>query len=305
MVKVMRQIVLIILSQAQFLIKMNEIKTVFVAGAGLMGSGIAHSIITNAKIPVYLYDLSNEFLDSGLTRIKATLEKSLEKNLITREELDSALENLHLTLTLEDAALADLVIEAVAEKIEIKKELFSKLDSICKPETIFASNTSSLPITKLAASTKRSSKFIGMHFFSPVDRMKLIEIIKGIDTSEETLNSVIAFAGTLKKETSTSQDFPGFITTRLGVVLMNEAAFCLFEGVGTAEDIDLGMKLGYNHPIGPLALADAIGLDVCLSILDIMFEEYKDSKYRACPIFRKLINAGHLGKKTKRGFYKY
>lgn len=284
---------------------MKEISNVFIAGAGLMGSGIAHSVITGAKIPVYLYDLSDEFLDKGLNRIKTILSKSVEKNLITRQDVDSALENLHLTLTLEDAAGADLVIEAVAENLEIKKELFGKLDLICKEDTIFASNTSSLPITRLAASTGRADKFIGMHFFSPVDRMKLVEIINGIDTSKDTLETIKSFARILNKETSISQDFPGFITTRLGMVLMNEAAFCLFEGVGTAEDIDLGMKLGYNHPIGPLALADAIGLDVCISILDIMFEEYKDSKYRACPLFRKLVNAGHLGKKTKRGFYKY
>jgi 3-hydroxybutyryl-CoA dehydrogenase len=284
---------------------MKEIKSVFVAGAGLMGAGIAHSVITNAKIPVRLYDLSQEYLDKGLDRIKAVLAKASEKNLISTQDAEAALGRLQLTLNIEDADTAGLVIEAVAENIDIKTELFHKLDQICPEETIFASNTSSLPITKLAASTKRPEKFIGMHFFSPVDRMKLIEIINGIATSAETLETVKSFAGLLNKETSTSQDFPGFITTRLGMVLMNEAAFCLFEGVGTAEDIDLGMKLGYNHPIGPLALADAIGLDVCLSILDIMFEEYKDSKYRACPIFRKLINAGYLGKKSGRGFYNY
>lgn len=284
---------------------MEKINAVFVAGAGLMGSGIAHAVITNAGVPVYLYDLSDEYLQKGISRIKATYAKAVEKNLLSQHDVDTALALLHPTLDLNDAAKANLVIEAVAENIEVKRQLFQKLDEICSAETIFASNTSSLPITKLAASTKRSDKFIGMHFFSPVDRMKLIEIIKGIDTSVDTFNKVKSFTEVLKKETSVSEDYPGFITTRLGVVLMNEAAFCLFEGVGTAEDIDLGMKLGYNHPIGPLALADAIGLDVCLSILDIMYEEYKDSKYRACPLFRKLINAGHLGKKTKRGFYTY
>lgn len=284
---------------------MQEIKAIFVAGAGLMGSGIAHAVATEAKLPVYLYDLSDEFLERGLDRIKSTYAKSVQKNILTQEQADEALSRIHRTLSLEDAAKADLVIEAVAEKIEVKKELFGKLDSICNENTIFASNTSSLPITKIAASTKREDKFIGMHFFSPVDRMKLIEIIKGMDTSKETLETVQNFSKQLKKETSASEDYPGFITTRLGVVLMNEAAFCLFEGVGTAEDIDQGMRLGYNHPIGPLALADAIGLDVCLSIMDIMYEEYKDSKYRACPLFRKMINAGHLGKKTGRGFYNY
>lgn len=284
---------------------MTDIKAVFVAGAGLMGSGIAHAVATEAKLPVYLYDLSQEFLDKGLKRIKTTYEKSVQKGIITQEHADESLSRIHITLNLEDASKADLIIEAVAEKIEVKKELFQKLDSICHSDVIFASNTSSLPITKLAASTKRSDKFIGMHFFSPVDRMKLIELIKGMDTSKETFETIKSFSKTLKKEISASEDYPGFITTRLGMVLMNEAAFCLFEGVGTAEDIDLGMKLGYNHPIGPLGLADAIGLDVCLSILDIMYEEYKDSKYRACPLFRKMINAGHLGKKTGRGFYTY
>ena len=284
---------------------MREIKAVFVAGAGLMGSGIAHAIITNAKVPVYLYDLNQEFLDKGVNRIKGVYAKAVEKKILTQEEADAAMLLLKPTLALETASNCDLVIEAVAEKIEIKKELFQKLDNICSPETIFASNTSSLPITKLAAATKRADKFIGMHFFSPVDRMKLIEIINGFDTSTETYETIKAFSGVLKKEVSSSNDFPGFITTRLGLVLMNEAAFCFFEGVGTVEDIDMGMKLGYNHPIGPLALADAIGLDVALSILEIMYDEYKDPKYRPCPIIRKLVNAGHLGKKTGRGFYNY
>lgn len=284
---------------------MTDIKAVFVAGAGLMGSGIAHSIATEAKLPVYLYDLSQEFLDKGMSRIKTTYEKSVQKGILSQEQADESLLRIKPTLSLDDASKTDLIIEAVAEKIEVKKELFGKLDTICNSDTIFASNTSSLPITKLAASTNRADKFIGMHFFSPVDRMKLIELIKGMDTSKETFDSIKDFSKLLKKEISASEDYPGFITTRLGMVLMNEAAFCLFEGVGSAEDIDLGMKLGYNHPIGPLALADAIGLDVCLSILDIMYEEYKDSKYRACPLFRKMINAGHLGKKTGKGFYNY
>ncbi|MFN8577735.1 MAG: 3-hydroxyacyl-CoA dehydrogenase NAD-binding domain-containing protein [Candidatus Sericytochromatia bacterium] len=284
---------------------MSEIKSVFVAGAGLMGSGIAHAIITDAELPVYLYDLSEEYLQKGIDRIKTTYSKAIQKGLMSQEKVEQSLARLHTTLNLEDASKTNLVIEAVAENIEVKKELFKKLDSICSFDTIFASNTSSLPITKLAASTKRADKFIGMHFFSPVDRMKLIEIIKGMDTSKETFEKIKDFSKILKKEVSASEDYPGFITTRLGMVLMNEAVFCLFEGVGTAEDIDQGMKLGYNHPIGPLALADAIGLDVCLSILDIMYEEYKDSKYRACPLFRKMINAGHLGKKTGKGFYNY
>jgi len=281
------------------------INSVFVAGAGLMGAGIAHAVITSAKIPVFLYDISEQALDKGLNRIKVVYEKSLEKNLITKEEVDACLSRIKTVTSLDFAKEVDLVIEAVSENISLKQELFSKLDVICKTETIFASNTSSLPITKLASSTKRPDKFIGMHFFSPVHRMKLIEIISGYDTSKDTFDNIKEFSKILEKEVSASQDFPGFITTRLGLVLMNEAAFCLFEGVGEAEDIDKGMKLGYNHPIGPLALADEIGLDICLSILDIMYNEYKDSKYRACPLIRKLVNAGHLGKKTGKGFYNY
>ena len=284
---------------------MKEINTVFVAGAGLMGSGIAHSAITNAKVKTYLYDLSQEALDRGLEQIKRVFAKSVEKKLISSEEAQQAISRLEPTLQLEKASSADLIIEAIIENLEIKKDFFSKLDKICPPETIFASNTSSLPITKLGTATKRPDKVIGMHFFSPVDRMKLVELIKGQVTSQETWQATANFTNKLNKEITTSEDFPGFITTRLGMVLMNEAAFCLFEGVGSAEDIDLSMKLGYNHPLGPLALADAIGLDVCLSILDIMFVEYKDPKYRACPLMRKLVNAGHLGKKTKQGFYKY
>jgi len=282
-----------------------QINSVFVAGAGLMGSGVAQVVANNAQTRVFLYDLSEEFLQKAINRIKKNFDKSVEKGSLSAETALEALERITLTTNLNDAHSVDLVIEAIVENIESKKDLFAKLEEICKSETIFASNTSSLPITKLATATKRPDKFAGMHFFSPVDRMKLVELIKGIETSTETLEIVSEFAKKLGKEISSSQDYPGFITTRLGMVLMNEAAFCLFEGVGTAEDIDQGMKLGYNHPIGPLALADAIGLDTCLSILDIMYDEYRDTKYRACPLMRKLVSAGHLGKKTGKGFYLY
>lgn len=281
-----------------------NINNVFVAGSGLMGSGIAHSVAYAGK-KVFLYDISQESLDKGLKSINKVLDKQVEKGIINFEKKLSILDNIEKTNDLSSASSCDLVIEAIIENIELKKELFSKLDNICNENTIFASNTSSLPITKIAKATNRTDKFIGMHFFSPVDRMKLIEIIKGYDTSEETFNIIKDFSLVLGKEVSTSRDYPGFITTRLGLVLMNESIFCLYEGVGNVEDIDKGMKLGYNHPIGPLALADAIGLDVCLSILDIMYEEYKDSKYRACPLLRQMVNAGHLGKKTGKGFYNY
>jgi len=281
-----------------------NIENVFVAGAGLMGSGIAHAVASSNK-KVILYDISEQALEKGIKSINKVLDKQIEKNIINQEKKSEILNNIQKTSNLSLASSCDLVIEAIIENIDLKKELFSKLDSICSNNVIFASNTSSLPITKLARATKRTDKFIGMHFFSPVDRMKLIEIIKGYDTSEETFNIIKDFSLLLGKEVSTSKDYPGFITTRLGLVLMNEAVFCLYEGVGSVEDIDKGMKLGYNHPRGPLALADAIGLDICLSILDIMYEEYKDSKYRACPLLRQMVNAGHLGKKTGKGFYNY
>jgi 3-hydroxybutyryl-CoA dehydrogenase len=283
---------------------MVNISNVFVAGAGLMGSGIAHCV-ASAGIKVFLYDILEESFDKAFKSINKVLDKQIEKGIINQEKKVHVLNNIEKTIDINLASNCDLVIEAIIENIELKKQLFSKLDNICKKETIFASNTSSLPITKLARATNRADKFIGMHFFSPVDRMKLIEIIKGYDTSEKTFNTIKNFSNILGKEISTSKDYPGFITTRLGLVLMNEAVFCLYEGVGTVEDIDKGMKLGYNHPIGPLALADAIGLDICLSILDIMYEEYKDTKYRACPLLRQMVNAGHLGKKTGKGFYNY
>jgi 3-hydroxybutyryl-CoA dehydrogenase len=261
--------------------------------------------VASAGIKVFLYDILEESFDKAFKSINKVLDKQIEKGIINQEKKVHVLNNIEKTIDINLASNCDLVIEAIIENIELKKQLFSKLDNICKKETIFASNTSSLPITKLARATNRADKFIGMHFFSPVDRMKLIEIIKGYDTSEKTFNTIKNFSNILGKEISTSKDYPGFITTRLGLVLMNEAVFCLYEGVGTVEDIDKGMKLGYNHPIGPLALADAIGLDICLSILDIMYEEYKDTKYRACPLLRQMVNAGHLGKKTGKGFYNY
>ncbi|GIW23208.1 MAG: 3-hydroxybutyryl-CoA dehydrogenase [Candidatus Sericytochromatia bacterium] len=281
-----------------------NIEKVFVAGSGLMGSGIAHAVAFSNK-KVILYDISEQAIEKALKSINKILDKQLEKGIISQDKKDNVLNNIETTRDLLLASSCNLVIEAIVENIDLKKELFSKLDNICSSNVIFASNTSSLPITKLARATKRTDKFIGMHFFSPVDRMKLIEIIRGYDTSDETFNIIKDFSLLLGKEVSTSKDYPGFITTRLGLVLMNEAVFCLYEGVGTVEDIDKGMKLGYNHPIGPLALADAIGLDICLSILDIMYEEYKDPKYRACPLLRQMVNAGHLGKKTGKGFYNY
>jgi 3-hydroxybutyryl-CoA dehydrogenase len=279
--------------------------SVFVAGSGFMGSAIAFLTASKTDANVYVYDIS----DAQLAKAEAAIDKfgksSVDKGFMTAEQLASVKKRVHKTLKLEDAKDADIVIEAIAEDIDMKRTLFAKLDGICKASTIIASNTSSLPITSLASSTKRSKQFIGMHFFSPAHIMKLVELIPGYDTSEETLTKVQSFGEQLGKTLIHSKDFPGFITTRLGLVLINEAAFALMEGLSTPKEIDLGMTLGYNHPMGPLALADFIGLDVCLHICETLYEGFGDPKYRPCPLLRQLVSAGHLGKKTGRGFYEY
>jgi 3-hydroxybutyryl-CoA dehydrogenase len=279
--------------------------TVFVAGSGFMGSAIAFLVASKTAASVQIFDIS----DAQLAKAEATIEKfgktSVEKGFLTVDQFIDAKKRIHATKSEQLAAHSDIVIEAIAEDLELKKDLFKRLDNICKKEAIFASNTSSLSITSLAAATKRSSQFIGMHFFSPAHVMKLVELIPGYDTSAETLEKVKAFGEELGKTLICSKDFPGFITTRLGLVLINEAAFSLMEGLSTAKEIDTGMVLGYNHPMGPLALADFIGLDICLHILETLQEGFGDPKYRPCPIIKQLVSAGHLGKKTGKGFYDY
>lgn len=275
------------------------------AGSGFMGRCIAYLIASRTQAKVHIYDISDASLDLAQSEIEKMGKKSVEKGLFSQEQLNDIKSRILRASKLEDAKNCDLVIEAVAEDINIKKELFKKLDSICKPETIFASNTSSLPITAIAAATKRTKQFMGMHFFSPAHIMKLVEIIPGIDTTPETTSKVRTFAEELGKTVIASKDFPGFITTRLGMVLINEAAFALMEGLSTPEEIDQGMTLGYNHPMGPLALADFVGLDIVLHIMETMLEGFGDPKYRPCPILRQLVSAGHLGKKTGKGFYTY
>jgi len=277
--------------------------TVFVAGSGFMGSAIAFLVASKTSASVQIYDIS----EAQLAKAEATIEKfgkaSVEKGFLSAAEFADVKKRIHATQSDKLAAHTDIVIEAIAENLEVKKDLFRRLDNICKKETIFASNTSSLPITTLAAATKRSRQFIGMHFFSPAHVMKLVELIPGYDTSDDT--KVKSFGEELGKTLICSKDFPGFITTRLGLVLINEAAFALMEGLSSAEEIDTGMKLGYNHPMGPLALADFIGLDVCLHILETLQEGFGDPKYRPCPVLRQLVAAGHLGKKSGKGFYDY
>lgn len=278
---------------------------VLIAGAGFMGSAIAYLINTKSNTKVCLYDKYPNALQKAELAFKQFGDKALEKNLITKSNLQKAKDNLTTINSLNELPACELVIEAIVENLAAKQELFKILDEKCAPSTIFASNTSSLPITAIANATKRSNKFIGMHFFSPAHIMKLLEIIPAVDTSSETINYISTFAESLGKTVIKSKDFPGFITSRLGMVLLNEAAFALMEGLSSAEEIDLGMTLGYNHPMGPLALADFIGLDICLSIMETLHNGFGDPKYRPCPLIRQLVTAGHLGRKTGKGFYSY
>lgn len=282
-----------------------DIKTVFIAGSGFMGSAIAYLIATKTGAKVNVFDISEAALQKAEAGIEKMGKSSLDKGFITAEKLADAKQRIVKVKDLENAANADLVIEAIAERLDVKQDLFRKVDAICKPETIFASNTSSLAITSMAAATKRSKQFIGMHFFSPAHIMKLLELIPGFDTSPDTVQTVREFGELIGKTIITCKDMPGFITTRLGMVLMNEAAFALMEGLSTAQEIDDGIRLGYNHPMGPLALADFVGLDICLHAIETLHQGFGDPKYRPCPLIRQLVNAGHLGRKTGKGFYEY
>lgn len=281
-----------------------DIRHIAVIGAGTMGSGIAQVCATYGYT-VTLIDVVPEQLEKAQASIRQSVEKLHAKGRITDAQRDAALSGIRTSLRMEDAADADLVVEAVVERLEVKQEVFAQLDRLTRPEAILASNTSSISITKLGAATRRPDKVIGMHFMNPVPLMKLVEVIRGLATSDETAATVIALAKALDKVPVEAQDYPGFISNRILCPMINEAIYALMEGVGTAEAIDTVMKLGMNHPMGPLELADLIGLDVVLNILEVLHKELGDDKYRPCPLLRRMVAAGYLGRKTGRGFYTY
>jgi 3-hydroxybutyryl-CoA dehydrogenase len=282
-----------------------SITTITVIGAGTMGNGIAH-VAAQSGFTVTLVDVSEAALQKVLATITGNLDRQVKKELISEDDKNATLGRITTATDLATAAAtADLVIEAASEQFEIKKKIFTTLDSACKPDALLASNTSSISITELAAVTKRADKIIGMHFFNPVPVMKLCEIIRGLATSDATYATIKQLAEKMGKVPVEVQDYPGFISNRILMPMINEAIYCVMEGIATPEDIDTVMKLGMAHPMGPLTLADFIGLDVCLSIMNVLHEGLGDSKYRPCPLLRKMVAAGYLGRKSGRGFYAY
>jgi len=280
-------------------------RSIAVFGAGTMGAGIAQ-VVAQAGISVRLCDVEEGFLQSGLARIQSSLDKLLSKGAIAKEGQSTILQSIQTTTDRRTAVEGvELVVEAIPEQLELKKTLFAELEDFCPPSVIFATNTSSISISELAQATRRPDRFIGMHFFNPVPVMKLVEVVRGHDTSDATVGVVRELALKLGKVPVEVNDYPGFVSNRILMPMINEAVYCLMEGVATKEAIDQVMKLGMNHPMGPLELADFIGLDVCLDILEVLHRGLGDPKYRPCPLLRRMVASGRLGRKTGRGFYEY
>jgi 3-hydroxybutyryl-CoA dehydrogenase len=282
-----------------------DIKTVGVVGAGTMGSGIAQVASQVAGLNVIMNDIKQEFVDRGIAAIDKNLERLVSKERITADEKKAVLGRIRTSTDIADMKDADVVIEAAIETLDLKLDLFKRLDEVCKPGVILATNTSSISVTRIAAATKRPDKVVGMHFFNPAQLMKLVEVVNGLATSRETTAATVALSEKFGKTPVEASDFPGFIANRIVVPMMNEAMYALYEGVATVEAIDSCVKLGFNHPMGPLELADLIGLDVLLHVMNVLYDGFSDSKYRPCPILKKYVAAGYLGRKSGRGFYDY
>ena len=284
--------------------EMTDLKTIGVIGAGQMGNGIAH-VSALAGYDVILSDISEDALQHGMKAIERNMVRQVSRDLINQDEMQTALARIKPTTIIKDHEAAGFVIEAATEKREVKEQIFRSICEIVPPETYLATNTSSISITRLASVTDRPEKFIGLHFMNPVPLMKLVEVIRGLATSQETYELAINFANRLEKTTTNAEDYPAFIVNRILVPMINEAVYALYEGVGTVESIDTAMRLGANHPMGPLTLADFIGLDTCLSIMQVLHDGLADTKYRPCPLLVKYVEAGWVGKKVGKGFYDY